>query len=282
MVAPAVWPVVSDPAALTPVQRVGGLWVKRDDAFYFAGVRGGKVRSCLRLCEGAPGLVTAGSRASPQINIVAHIARALGVPFRAHTTLGALSPEVLAAVAAGAEVVQHPAGYNNVIIARARADAAARGWREVPFGMECPTAVEETRRQAANIPRGVRRVVFPVGSGMSLAGLLHGLDDAGRDIPVLGVVVGSAPDARLGRYAPRDWMVRVEFVPSGLPYHRPAPVCSLGPLFFDPVYEAKCLPFLRPDDLFWAVGVRQSAYPASVLPSDQRVRGPSAPSPRPG
>jgi len=25
----------------------------------------------------------------------------------------------------------------------------------------------------------------------------------------------------------------------------------------DPIFEAKCLPFLQPGDLFWVVGIRQ-------------------------
>jgi 1-aminocyclopropane-1-carboxylate deaminase/D-cysteine desulfhydrase-like pyridoxal-dependent ACC family enzyme len=143
----------------------------------------------------ATGLVTAGSRSSPQVNIVAHIAKTLGIPCRVHTPAGELSPEVQAAVGAGAEVVQHKAGYNNVIIKRARDDAKARGWREIPFGMECTEAVTQTRGQVASIAEAVRagaikRVVMPVGSGMSLAGVLHGLRGHGLTVPVVGVVVG--------------------------------------------------------------------------------------------
>ena len=51
----------------TPVQQVGQLWLKRDDLYSVAGVAGGKVRSCWALAQGARGLVTAGSRASPQV-----------------------------------------------------------------------------------------------------------------------------------------------------------------------------------------------------------------------
>jgi hypothetical protein len=133
----------------TPVERRGNVWVKRDDLFSVAGVSGGKVRSCWHLAQGATGLVTAGSRSSPQVNIVAHIAKALGIPCRVHTPAGDLSPEVLSAQAAGAEVVQHKAGYNNVIIKRARDDAKAQGWREIPFGMECTEAVTQTRGQVS-------------------------------------------------------------------------------------------------------------------------------------
>lgn len=243
--------------ALTPVEAFGEVWAKRDDLYRIAGVPGGKVRTCWALAQGAPGLVTAGSRASPQVNIVAHIARRLGVPCRVHTPQGELSPEVLMAQAAGAEVIQHKAGYNNVIVARAREDAQARGWREIPFGMECQEAVEQTRRQVADLPAGVRRVVVPVGSGMSLAGILWGLADAGLEIPVLGIVVGADPAKRLDKFAPPGWRDRAELRPAGMDYHA-ACADSLPGLSLDPHYEAKCVKHLNPGDLFWVVGVRAS------------------------
>lgn len=249
---------------LTPIEMHGGHRVKRDDLFSIAGVRGGKVRSCWTLAQGAQGLVTAGSRASPQVNIVAHIARRLGIPCRVHVPTGELSPEVQAAKDCGAEVVQHAAVYNTVIVARAREDAAATGWREIPFGMECAEAVEATRKQVANLPDDVTRIVMPVGSGMSLAGVLWGLEDRGLHIPVLGVQVGADPSDRLDEYAPKDWRQRVELVPSGLDYHQPASSCLLDDLELDPIYEAKCLPFLDEGDLLWCVGIRQTASAPSL------------------
>src|SRR5262245_12825514 len=242
----------------TPIEAHGKFWLKRDDLYEFAGVRGGKVRTCRALADGAPGLITAGSRASPQVNIVAHVARALGVPCRVHVPGGALAPEVVAARECGAEVVQHSPGYTSVIIARGREDAKACGWREIPFGMECGEAVQQTAAQVGDWPDGVRRVVVPVGSGMTLAGVLAGLDRAGRDTPVVGVVVGGDPTKRLDRFAPA-WRGRCTLVRSPLDYHAPAPVDRLGDVVLDPIYEAKCLPFLVAGDLLWCVGIRQTA-----------------------
>jgi len=242
---------------LTPIEQHGDVWVKRDDLWTVAGVPGGKVRTCWALSQGATGLVTAGSRASPQVNIVAHIAQRLGIPCRAHTPTGDLSPEVMAAKAAGAEIVQHKAGYNNVIIARAREDAAERGWTEIPFGMECDEAVTQTRAQVRDLPDGVERIVVPVGSGMSLAGILWGLVDAGLSIPVLGVIVGADPRKRLDRFAPAAWQDMVELTTSSHDYHT-AVEAMVGDIRLDPHYEAKCEEFLRPGDLLWCVGVRQT------------------------
>lgn len=254
----------TDAPTFTPLIRVGSIWVKRDDLFEIAGVRGGKVRTCWELARGASGLVTAGARASPQVNIVAHVALELNIPCRVHLPQGKLSAEVENAEAVGAVLVRHSPGYNSVIVARAREDASRLGWTLIPFGMECPEAVTQTRGQVANLPDGIGRILMPVGSGMSLAGVLWGLMDAGRSIPVVGVVVGAVPTDRLDRYAPPDWRHRVSLVPAGTDYHKPVRAV-IGNIVLDPHYEAKCARFIQPDDLFWIVGIRQSTQQMEVI-----------------
>lgn len=252
-------------ADLTPVEHHGGVWVKRDDLFSVAGAPGGKARTCWHLAtrDGHPdGLVTAGSRSSPQVNIVARIARELEVPCRVHTPRGVPGPEVAQAVRLGAvRVEQHP-GYNTVLIKRAADDAHGRGWTLIPFGMETPAAVTQTAGQVANLPwPRIDRIVVPVGSGMSLAGILTGLRDwtlpRGRP-PVLGVVVGADPRRRLRRYAPPGWEDMVDLIDAGVPYDRATPA-TLDGIELDPIYEAKCLRFLEDRDLLWIVGVRPPA-----------------------
>jgi 1-aminocyclopropane-1-carboxylate deaminase/D-cysteine desulfhydrase-like pyridoxal-dependent ACC family enzyme len=248
--------------AMTPWEELAGHQVKRDDLYQVAGSRGGKVRTCLALASqpGVLGLVTAGSRQSPQGNIVASIAQMLGLPCQVHVPAakGPLTPELSAASARGAEICQHRPGHNSVIVSRARRAAAELGWAEIPFGMECEEAVRQTSRQVANMPWGVERLVVPVGSGMSLAGILSGLEDLEQAPPVLGVVVGASPVRRLDRYAPAWWRLQAELVPAGLDYHAHAPTTSLGGVELDPVYEAKCLPFLQPGDGLWVVGRREN------------------------
>lgn len=263
---------------VTPVERAGDYWLKRDDLFCVGGVQGGKVRTCWHLAQGAKGLTTAGSRMSPQCNIVAHVAKALGIPCRIHVPSGDLSPELVAAQEAGAEVVQHRPGYNSVIIARAREDAAERGWLEIPFGMECWEAVRQTATQAATIPTQAKRLVVPVGSGMSLAGILTGMKAAGITMPVLGVQVGADPTERLNAYAPEGWAEMVTLVKSELDYHAEAPETILADVKLDPIYEAKCIPFMEPGDCLWCVGIRQTAVTASGW--RERMGGGHAPAPR--
>jgi hypothetical protein len=80
------------PRAITPNERHGGYWVKRDDLFQRAGARGGKVRTCLVLADGATGLVSSGGRESVQITIVARLAKELGLPCRIHVADGETTP----------------------------------------------------------------------------------------------------------------------------------------------------------------------------------------------
>ena len=243
---------------ITPVELIDGVYFKRDDSFCIGGGKGGKVRTCWKLAQGADGLVTAGSRSSPQVNIVAQIAKKLGIPCRVHTPQGELSEEVLMAQAAGAKVMQHKAGYNNVIIARAREDAKKTCFTEIPFGMECKEAVTETSKQVENIPDKVKRIIVPVGSGMSLSGILHGLKKTKKNIPVLGVVAGADPEKRLDKYAPSDWRNMVELVPAGMDYDKQPKITEFKGVQLDPIYEAKCIRFIEEGDLMWVVGLRAS------------------------
>jgi 1-aminocyclopropane-1-carboxylate deaminase/D-cysteine desulfhydrase-like pyridoxal-dependent ACC family enzyme len=267
--------VIGDPDALTPVERVGGWWVKRDDAFEVAGSCGGKVRTCLHIARAAQAagrrtLVTAGSRSSPQVNIVAGVAAALGMHARCHVPTGQWTPEMLAAGRAGAHIIRHRPGHNSVLVARAREDAAAdRSAELVPFGMETPLAVTYTAAQCANLPYGdFGRLVVSVGSGMSLAGIIAGLtDNTGMGaVPVLGVRVGADPIARLDHYAPMWRWCDVTLAAAGLAYHQPLHRVLVNdrgfPIVLDPIYEAKCHPLLQPGDLLWIVGRRQTVTEA--------------------
>lgn len=246
----------------TPLQERAGVLVKRDDAYTFGGQAGGKVRTCLALAQGAPGLVTASARTSPQALIVATIAHAKGIPARLHMPWAAAPTDEQRMVAAiGAEVVTHRPGYNTVIRARAAADAAERGWQHIPFGMEHPEAVAQTAAEYGRSAEAIRafrprRLVVPVGSGMSLAGVLCGMADSGPTVDVLGVMVGADPVRRLDRYAPADWRSFVTLVPSGLPYGVPAPQTAFWGVHLDPYYEAKAAPFVEAGDMFWVVGTR--------------------------
>ena len=252
--------VIRDPHTLTPVERQGRLWLKRDDLFMVGEQCGGKARACVELAQGATtGLVTASARQSPQAAIVAAVAHQLGIPCRVHTPTGASTPELEDAIRLGAVRIAHRPGYNRVIVARAREDCRERDWLLIPFGMECEEALRLTALQVRNVPSPAQRLVVAVGSGISLAGILLGLRERSGPTPsVLGVVIGADPTRRLDRWAP-GWREKATLVPAGVEYHQPAGRDTLGGVRLDPIYEAKCLPFLRDGDCFWVVGLRGSA-----------------------
>jgi hypothetical protein len=268
----------NDMPKVTPVEFLEdrGIWLKREDKYVYAGVRGAKVRTCMHFIaeakEKGVGVVTAGSRMSPQVNFVAQIAYEMGVKCRVHVPSGPLTSELIAARAAGAAITQHEYGYNSVIIARAREDAQERGWIEVPYGMESQEAVDYTKPQVVNIPDGAKRIVNACGSGMTLAGILHGLVEQGIDIPVTAVCVGSVPEERLDRWAPEGWRDMVELIDEESDYHVAATRTDLDGVLLDAYYEAKCLPYLREGDLLWVSAIRPSAVPV-IAPDPVWIEG---------
>jgi cysteine synthase len=186
-----------------------------------------------------------------------YIAKYLNIPCRAHVPSGKYTPELLVTQKNGATIIQHKPGYNSVIIKRAKDDTIKhKEYTYVPFGMECHTAVALTQNQVQNIPKQVERIVVPVGSAMSLAGILKGLEERNYNIPVLGIMVGANPTKRLNEYAPTNWREMVKLIKSEDDYHVSRKDVFLGEIPLDATYEAKCLNYLQPNDLFWIVGNR--------------------------
>jgi 1-aminocyclopropane-1-carboxylate deaminase/D-cysteine desulfhydrase-like pyridoxal-dependent ACC family enzyme len=271
---------IADFTAGTPVmwQEGGGFWAKRDDHFCINGIRGGKVRACWELATANPdtaGLITAGARHSPQMQIVARIAHRLKIPCRLHTASGPVTDEMHDArhhirdaffsddIRTTAGLFQHKPGYNSVICSRAAADAAEHpDWTYIPFGMESRKAMSYTRAEVQTLARyrkHIDRIVICIGSGMSLCGLLWGLVDMKWDVPVLGVQIGASPDKRLKAYGPPALvydLTKFRIAVSKYSYATAITARLPDGTLLDPHYEAKCLEHVRPGDLFWVVGIR--------------------------
>jgi 1-aminocyclopropane-1-carboxylate deaminase/D-cysteine desulfhydrase-like pyridoxal-dependent ACC family enzyme len=248
---------------LTPVEfcKSEGIWIKHDDYFSIHGVSGGKARSAYQvilelLDKGYTTMVTAGSRQSPQCEIVSYICEAMGIdcvvfmPFggdtsviqhlkqNSHTKLERVRP-----------------GYNNIIVARAREYAQLMGYGYIPFGMECAANVEITSKQVVNIPKDVKRIVMPVGSGMSFSSVITGMTRNNIFKPIVGVRVGKDPSKIISEYAEGLQLHDYEIVNSLCDYHE-AVEAYVGDYQLDPIYEAKCRPFIQEGDLLWVVGRR--------------------------
>ena len=243
---------------LTPVEKVGNNYIKRDDLYKYANQRGGKVRAALYLIKKANGkcLTTAGNRNSPQINIVSSIGKKLGKDVVAFTSTGELGPEVELAKQKGATIKQVSPGYETVITRRAKDYAEKSGCAYIPFGMDTPDVHHLTANQVKNIPNDVKRVVIPVGSASSIIGVIKGIMEYKKGVKVLGVVVGANPIKKLDKYVP-NWRSVASLVFPKLKYHEPAKETNFNGIDLDPFYEAKTLPYLKLGDLLWVVGVRE-------------------------
>lgn len=240
---------------ITPIEKVLDFYVKRDDLFSFAGVSGGKARTCLYLLQNSLGVITAGSRHSPQVKIVSSIAKYLNIPCRVHVPKGEETEETISTKINGAEIFRHFPGYNTVIIKRALEDKEMnKDFTYIPFGMECIQAVEQTALQVKDLPKQIERIVVPVGSGMSLCGIISGLKIINSEIPVLGIIVGANPDNRIKKYG--SLYKNLTLIRSSLPYEKYPKERFLGNIELDKIYESKCLEFMRPNDLLWIVGKR--------------------------
>lgn len=255
--------MVKELSALTPVEYYEdeGIWLKRDDLFEVCGVHGGKARSAYQvilelLDKGYNTIVTAGSRQSPQCEIVSYICESLGVkcvlfmPFGGDTSVISHIKENK-----NTTIERVRPGYNNIIIARAREYAMNRNCGYVPFGMECAKNVEVTSEQVKNIPDDVDRIVIPVGSGMSFSSVVTGMTKYGIDKPLLGVRVGKDPIKIINEYAFGLEFLDYEIVNSSVEYHTSVDA-YVGNYNLDPIYEAKCKEFLKKGDLLWVVGHR--------------------------
>lgn len=247
---------------LTPIDFSEGIYFKREDQFTFHNVNGGKVRSALKLTQNAKmGLVTAGSRKSPQIQIISEIAKYNHLPFIAYAPMGELTTELLYAKNNGAIINQIPMGFNNNLIKKSSRKALELGYTYVPFGMDSEEVLEEISNQVQNIPKECKRIVVTVGSGITLCGILRGLEKYGINKEILGIIVGANPEKRLNKYVSAnlfnsslDWRGRCKLVKSNKDYHdevRDTLFCGID---LDSIYEAKCIPYIEKGDLFWIIG----------------------------
>lgn len=230
--------------------------------FEVCNVRGGKSRSAYQvimqlLDKGYKTIVTAGSRQSPQCEIVSFICEELGVDCKLFMPTGN-DTSVIKHIQGNSytEIIRVKPGYNSVIIARAKEYAEHRSCGYVPFGMECAENVEITSRQVENLPIGeFKRLVIPVGSGMSFSSVVTGLTRNLMDVPVLGVKVGKDPTKIIKQYAENLDMLNYSLVESKVGYHTPVEA-YVGDYQLDPIYEAKCFEYLKEGDLLWVVGRR--------------------------
>lgn len=252
---------------MTEVQKVGNLYFKRDDLFEFGGMRGAKVRAAKILCEKAKNegyttVTSLGAKSSPQINILASVCKELNLNAVGHTTSSELQYDMQQAVRKGADIIQHPYGYTNVLIRRAQDYAIQNKAYYLPFGMDDILSVQSTEDEVPSILPyidDIKRVVIVVGSGINLAGVIRGFIKYRVQLPILGIEVGSVAYKKiLNKYiGDKIWQRYCTIEKALQPYNTYAEYTNINGIDVDSTYEGKCLPFLQEGDLFWIIGKKE-------------------------
>ncbi|HVG19028.1 MAG TPA: pyridoxal-phosphate dependent enzyme [Blastocatellia bacterium] len=162
----------------------------------------------------------------------------------------------------GAEIYPVPGSRISISYSRARKYVEGRGGLMLPFGLECPEAVEGIKQEASRTPAQLIRggtLVLCCGSGVTLAGLLSGL-------PVLPQRVVGISSGRSLRNIAACVRRYVEAIPECLELHEPTMPYSVAlsydcPFPTHPNYDLKAWKFLvenlrryKEPILFWNIG----------------------------
>jgi hypothetical protein len=250
----------------TRVDECEGYFFKREDAHVVDGMAGAKVRLCqavLELPGSKRGVVMASGRTCSLPVIMSWIGKQRGIPVTIYYPKSKPSAQQSQAVANGAMTVEVYPGYPNVVEAKAKTEAEATGAYYLPPRNSRRLAVELSAFQVANaVECNPQRIVVPVGTGTTLAGIIVGCSRYGWNKPMAGVVVGMNPERHirqcLGEFA---WPTWLSFVPSGTGFKQKAKEHILGGIELDRYYAAKCIPFMQKGDLLWVTG-RSVGLPA--------------------
>lgn len=147
--------------------------------------------------------------------------------------------------------------YNNVVIHYAKEYCKDNPNAEyIPFGIESLESVRQTAYQVKNIPDNISTIVVVAGSGLNLCGILWGCKIYKRNIQIKAIRVGKDIKEILSKYAPSD-IDNLTVITSDIDYHKKAEKNCIDSIELDPIYEAKCLPYLEKGDLFWIIGKRR-------------------------
>jgi hypothetical protein len=204
---------------LTPVEKIGGLFFKRED--YFAplgigGINGSKVRQCFHLIREysetaePSGILTAASLKSPQHSAVGAIAAAFNLPsvhiIGSTNPASALKHENIAIAAAfGARFIIIPVAYNPALQSEAKRlnedNIRLRKYLLLEYGISIDHLSNPPERiawfhsigakQCANLPENMDTLIIPAGSCNSTCSILYGIarnrPKALRDVYLFGI-----------------------------------------------------------------------------------------------
>jgi len=277
---------------LTPVEFVEGVFFKRDDLFapFGAGsVNGGKLRQGAYLLasakeQGYSRILTGCSLISPQAPMIAAAARYFGMfcrVFYGGTRMELVEKRHMPRLALhyGASISIAKSGRANVLLHAAR-KIQQKGDFIVQYGMNSKDPkhlaafYESTAAQVQNLPDELDKLIVSVGSGITVSGILYGLQKYNKKVGQV-VLVGLAPNReskirkRLADLSLQTgvncWNSKFKYVDlfaAGMAYEKKFKNISCGEINFHEHYEAKTyLWYQKNQDLFknqkvcfWIVG----------------------------
>ena len=266
----------------TPVELVDNIWFKREDKYAPYGddfISGGKIRQCRDLvernldyihefCDST--IATAASIHSPQSPIVARVAK----EFDLHCIIGFGNTTIEGALKnipmqwcrdLGAELVvlSESQGFNNVLYANLKRLEQERPFFPILFGYAAQThresIVGRIAEQVQNIPPEVSCVYVPVGSGVTLAGVLEGKRKYNSNFSVVGLQpFGYDRTKSVSTICEgMSWEYDYEFRKGKYPYAK-LHSRSIMDIELDMIYESKSFDMVEWEkdgsELFWIIG----------------------------
>jgi hypothetical protein len=168
---------------LTPVEKIGEIWFKREDKFSPDGMHNGsKFRQLIWLFSRRPypGVASGAVTGSPQLPMVAACARHYGMTCVQFS--GAKKNMALAAERLGAKTILVNPGYGPLLNKRAQEQAVKRGWLRIETNITVTTSDAEIEafhrvgsEQVRNLPDHMETLIIPAGSRNSAVSILYGL-----------------------------------------------------------------------------------------------------------
>jgi 1-aminocyclopropane-1-carboxylate deaminase/D-cysteine desulfhydrase-like pyridoxal-dependent ACC family enzyme len=265
---------------ITPIEKMGEIFVKREDLACWESLEypsGSKVRQYMAMAANAalasvngqilkgaavPCLVGCSANSAMQIYVSA-AAKQLGVPGIIYTAQRKVkSDATIYAESLGCEINFVKPGYLSVIRKAARTRIRQLG-QVVQWDRN--EAIKDTIAQCVNIPKEVKRIIVPTGSGLTAAGVLIGVSRLGlggwpyQQGPIVVAVLTSpmaTKESILKLVDKEPNLCKFQVIGPSTPYDTPVVAELPDGTPCDPFYSAKALQYLTDGDLLWPVGLR--------------------------
>jgi hypothetical protein len=284
---------------LTPVEKIGDIWFKREDKFSPDRVHNGsKFRQLIWLFSRAKfaGVASGAVKDSPQLPMVAACAKHYGM--KCVQFSGARKNMALAGEKLGAKTKLVNPGYAPLLNRRAKDYAGAHGWLRIETNITVTTSdadIEAFHRvgseQVRNLPDHMETLIIPAGSRNSAVSILYGL----RRYPPksLKKIILMHINKNLAKHENEMWERLNACGVGALPYqfetydvfangytnYEKLMLFSYGPLAMHPRYEGKCWnfiqdhpaefrPYLNDKTLFWIVGSEPKSCAKQEAPQE--------------